>query len=381
VPALSLPPPESWGHEIPTRSGPDACPGAIQVHQALDGGLARVRVPGGVLTGAQWRGITEASADLGAGGLELTSRGNLQVRGLAAGAEVPFAERLSVAGLLPSLTHDRVRNIVASPLSGRDGRGVVDVRPLVAALDAALCADPALADLPGRFLFALDDGRGDVAGLGADVGLRGRTVLLAGRDSGLRVAPDEAVPALLAAAHAFLAERDGHWRLSEVDDGVHRVAARLGVTPPELPATRPVSWGPIGAVPQVDGRIAVAAAVPLGRLSAAQARVLCDAPAVVVTPWRGVVVPDLPDESFLGRLAEAGLATDPDSPWVGVTACVGSPGCARAHADVRADALDHHGGHPSHGLPVHWVGCERACGSPAGEHLRMEATAGGYVTA
>jgi precorrin-3B synthase len=366
---------------LPARSGPDACPGAIQVHPALDGGLARVRVPGGALTATQWRAVTDASADLGAGGLELTSRGNLQIRGLAAGAEVPLAERLSVAGLLPSVTHDRVRNIVASPLSGRDGRGVLDVRPLVADLDAALCADPALADLPGRFLFALDDGRGDVAGLGADVALRGRTVLLAGRDSGLRVAPGEAVPALLAAAHAFLAERDGHWRLSELDDGVRRVAARLGATPPGLPAARPVSWGPIGAVSQVDGQVAVAAAVPLGRLSPAQARLLCDVHAVVVTPWRGVVVPDLPDGSLLARLDEAGFATDPDSPWVGVTACVGSPGCGRAHADVRADAISHHSGHPSHGLPVHWVGCERGCGSPAGEHLRMEATEDGYVTA
>lgn len=373
--------PDSLPAAHPAREGPDACPGAIQVHQALDGGLARIRVPGGALTADQWRAVSEASAALGAGGLELTSRGNLQVRGLAAGAETALAEQLSAAGLLPSLTHDRVRNIVASPLSGRDGRGVVDVRPLVTELDAALCADRELAALPGRFLFALDDGRGDVAGLGADVGLRGRTVLLAGRDSGLRVAPGEAVAALLAAAHAFLAERDDHWRLSELDDGVARVAARLGATPPALPAARPVSWGPIGAVPQVDGRVAVAAAVPLGRLSAAQAEVLCGAPAVVVTPWRGVVVPDLPDEGFLTRLEEAGLATDPDSPWVGVTACVGSPGCARAHADVRADALDHHSGHPSHGLPVHWVGCGRACGSPAGEHLRMEATPDGYVTA
>ncbi|MFC0528429.1 precorrin-3B synthase [Phytohabitans kaempferiae] len=362
------------------RSGPDACPGAIQVHQALDGGLARVRVPGGALTSARWRAVAEAAADLGDGGLELTSRGNLQVRGLAAGAEQSLAERLSVAGLLPSVTHDRVRNIVASPLSGRDGRGVLDVRPLVAELDAALRADPALADLPGRFLFALDDGRGDVAGLGADVGLRGRTVLLAGRDSGLRVAAGEAVAALVAAAHAFLAERQKEWRLSELDDGVNRVAARLGAAPPGLPAARPVSWGPIGAVPQVDGRVAVAAAVPLGRLDRAQVEVLCGAPTVIVTPWRGVVLPDLPDESFLATLDEAGLATDPDSPWVGVTACVGSPGCGRAHADVRADAAVHHSGHPSHGLPVHWVGCERACGSPAGEHLRMLATVDGYVT-
>jgi precorrin-3B synthase len=31
------------------------------------------------------------------------------------------------------------------------------------------------------------------------------------------------------------------------------------------------------------------------------------------------------------------------------------------------------------GLPVHWVGCERGCGSPATRHVRVEATVGGYL--
>jgi precorrin-3B synthase len=365
---------------LPTiRSGPDACPGAIQVHQAVDGGLARIRVPGGALTAAQWRAVADAAADLGDGGLELTSRANLQVRGLPAGAETELAARLSTAGLLPSITHERVRNIVASPLSGRDGRGVLDVRPLVAALDRALCADPALAELPGRFLFALDDGRGDVAGLGADVGLRGRTLLLAGRDSGLRVAPDEAVPALLAAAHAFLALRGEHWRLSEMDDGVALVAARLDAVPPPAPPARPVAHGPIGVIPQTDGRLAVAAVAPLGRLTRTQVEVLCGAPEVVLTPWRSVVLPDLPDLALLSMLESAGLPTDPESSWVGVTACAGSTGCAKSTADVRADALAHHSGQPSPALPVHWIGCPRACGSPAGDHVLMLATDDGYV--
>src|SRR5262249_31900538 len=79
----------------------------------------------------------------------------------------PLTDELTRVGLLPSLSHDRVRNVLASPLAGLDGGP--DLTGIVRALDAALCARPRLAELSGRFLFAVDDGRGDVAGLGADV--------------------------------------------------------------------------------------------------------------------------------------------------------------------------------------------------------------------
>ncbi|HZH21769.1 MAG TPA: precorrin-3B synthase, partial [Geodermatophilus sp.] len=189
----------------------DACPGALQTHAAADGALARVRVPGGLLTGDQLRTLAAAARDLGDGALELTSRGNVQLRGLAPGAEAGLGDRLAAAGLLPSPTHERVRNVLASALTGRAG-GHVDVRPWVRTLDAALCADPALAALPGRYLATLDDGRGDVAGLGGDVGLLALSpdtvaLTLAGADSGLRVHPDDAVRLALAATRAFLAER------------------------------------------------------------------------------------------------------------------------------------------------------------------------------
>jgi precorrin-3B synthase len=355
---------------IPRRERVDACPGVLQVHAAADGGLARVRIPGGWLTGAQLAAVATGGA------VEITSRGNLQVRGLAPGAETALAARLSEAGLLPSLTHERVRNIVASPLTGRDGHGVLDVRPLAAALDRALCADPALAELPGRFLFALDDGRGDVAGLGADVAIHGTAVLLAGHDCGLRVTPDDVVPVLLAAAHAFLAERSGEWRLSELDDGVERVAQRLGGTlgPPVILTGQP----PIGLVPQADGRVAIGAAVPLGRLTPEHVTVLSRQSWVCVTPWRGVVVADLPDAGLQDELAAVGFAVQPGSPWVGVTACAGRPGCAKSLADVRADALAFHSGRPAPLRPVHWAGCERACGRPTGDHVLMLATENGY---
>jgi len=480
------------------RVRPDACPGALQVHTAADGGLARIRVPGGAVSVAQLRELAACADELGSGVIELTSRANVQVRGLESAPA--FAERMAAAGLLPSDTHERVRNIIASPLSGRSGSTLLDVRPLVAALDLALCARPRLAELSGRFLFALDDGTGDVTGLGADVTLvaRSRTawaVLLAGVEAGTiqvtdgpggmtdgsagvadgsaEVTDDPAGPGdgsgmaddpsaqavdpvgvMVAVADAFLDERaaqgDAAWRLSELEDGPARVAARLRLDSAAVSSLTP---GPVRTttavreprlVEQRDGRVALEVVVPLGRLSAPQALLLADAaaatgqvgqvaghvsgqadqvpgqvgrapgepgqapeqvgqagqvagrpvapvdgagggdepPSVRLTPWRTVVVPDLTRAQaaiWTPILTQAGLVADPSSPWVGVSACTGTPGCAKSLADVQADAaLGAVEAVHERGLPVHWVGCERRCGRPRGRVVEVVATGQGY---
>ncbi len=336
-----------------------------------------MRLPGGRLDAVAFAALADAAVELGDGGLELTSRGNVQVRGLAAGAERELSGRLHAVGLLPSVTHERVRNIVASPLSGRDGRGLVDVRPLVGELDAALCADAALAELPGRVLFALDDGRGDVIALRPDIGLYAVAsdlfaLVVGGIDSGLRVSGGEGVAAMLGVAREFLRVRGGRWRVAELDDPVGLVAGVRGESV-ELPAVavRP----PLGLVPQADGRVALSGLVPLGRLDSAQLTGLRGVAELIVTPWRTVVVPDLTDvpHSLAGSY---GLVAAPDSTWAGLTACAGRPGCAKSLTDVRADAAAARA--PGGGLAVHWTGCDRGCGRPAGRHVAVVATPGGY---
>jgi precorrin-3B synthase len=376
---------------LPARLRADACPGALQTHPAADGALARVRVPGGALTSAQLLDLGAAARELGDGALELTSRGNVQLRGLRAGSEAELGERLAATGLLPSATHETARNVLASVLSGRSG-GLLDVRSWVPAFDAGLCADPVLAALPGRFLAAFDDGRGDVAGSGADVGLLALddatvALLLAGVDSGLRAGPDEAVALALAATRAFLdvrAEQGGTaWRIADLTDGRARVAAVLGGGGAEpQPAPPAPTSGAAGAVRQSDGRTALVAVVPLGRLTADQAELLAETSAgeLQLTPWRSVVVPDLADASALPRLASAGLELDPGSPWLRVTACAGRPGCAKSLADVRSDVVRAvtEGTLPAGGARQHWVGCGRRCGRPAGEVVDVVATGEGY---
>ena len=349
------------------------------MHQAADGALARVRLPGGMITPAQLEALAHAASEWGSEAMELTSRGSIQIRALRDTARL--AEVVAGVGLLPSETHERVRNIVASPLSGRAG-GNADIRGIVAELDSAIQREPELAGLPGRFLFGIDDGRGDISGNPTDVGVHvadeSVALLLAGRDTGVRLAMSGAVPDLVEIATRFAESRGKAWRIAELDDptgllGDHRPTAPAGATWP--PVTRP----PVGWIPQDDGRVALGAAVPLGVLQSRVAEYLAaiNAP-MAITPWRSVLVFDL-DESVadvaLRVLAPMGLIFDEHSPWLSVSACTGSPGCEHSAADVRADAAAAVG-EPADGHR-HFVGCERACGSPpAGDVL--VATGDGY---
>ncbi|MCP2277969.1 precorrin-3B synthase [Nocardia amikacinitolerans] len=389
-----------------TRTAPDSCPGVLRLHQAADGPLARIRVPGGLLTSDQVLVLAAAASELGEGAIELTSRGNLQLRQVRDAAEL--TARLTGAGLLPSRTHERVRNIVASPLSGRVG-GLADVRGLVGELDARLCATPRLADLPGRVLFTLDDGRGDVSVLDGDIGVHAVdpdefALLLAGVDTGVRVTGAEAVDLALAAAEEFLAVSSRQWRLHEVADGPARILDSLGLTPGtqrvEVAAAQDV---PIGWLDQDDGLVALGAGVRLGALDARLAEFVAavERP-VIVTPWRSLVIADLEEwaaEQVVRVLAPMGLIFDAASPWLHVSACAGQPGCAKSLTDVRADVtaavesgrvLSEDASTetaPERVVPAeevsvagrqHWSGCERRCGRPRGEVTDVVATPDGY---
>ncbi|WP_067686523.1 precorrin-3B synthase [Nocardia jejuensis] len=392
-----------------TRSESDSCPGVLRLHQAADGPLARIRVPGGQLTSEQLEALAAATVDLADGTIELTSRGNLQLRQVRdAGA---LEERLTAAGLLPSASHERVRNIIASPLSGRIG-GWSDVHPLVPALDQGLQADSRLADLPGRVLFTLDDGRGDVSGLGGDIGVHALdettyALLLAGRDTGVRVSGEDAVDLVLAAAHAFLELRDGHWRVHELPEGTarltdHLLSRQTGLTTSsdivEVGARQDV---PIGWLVQSDERVALGAGVRLGSLPARTAEFIAaiERP-ILLTPWRSLIVTDLDEwtaEQVVRVLAPMGLLFDAASPWLLVSACAGQPGCAKSLTDVRADVAEAvESGRvapsgaaqfPLAGLEAaeivasgrqHWSGCDRRCGRPRGEVTDIIATPDGY---
>ncbi len=347
----------------------DRCPGVLRPHLAQDGAVVRIRVPGGQTTGRSLGRLSRIAQEFGSGELQLTSRAGMQVRGLPDPLPAGFVAAVREAGFLPSDTHERVRNIIASPLTGISG-GAVDARPLVLSLDAGLCAEPELATLPRRFLFAIDDGRGDLGGIPFDLGYRAIDhdhgwLLIGGGGFGLPVAAGNAVEMLLDLAQQFLEashRSGGVWHVRELSSWV---ASLPGVRGIELPDA--TSGTPLGAIAG-----AASVQVPLALLTPAQAAAVeaCAADAVVITPSRGLVSPGAAGR--LSELAAVGLIDDPASPWSAISACVGAPSCRKALINTRAYATAL--ARSESLVPrTHISGCERRCGAPAGDHLDLVA--------
>lgn len=255
--------------------------------------LVRLRLIGGRLAAEELLALLMVAEQFGDGRVHLTSRANLQVRAFP-GADGRLAEAalaaLESTGLVPTRTHELVRNVMVSPQSGLAG-GRVDLRPVAAELDEQLRANSRLAELPGRFLVVLDDGRGDLLVRSCDLGL----VALTEHVAQLRVGEcwGEVVPLTTAAAclaslaDRFMAVRGvgaaAPWHVAELATPLTPPAER----DPRLPTPAPPL--PFGDVP--GGRHV---AWPSSGLDSRAAAELTGGGVeeLIVTPWRGVFIPE-----------------------------------------------------------------------------------------
>ena len=274
-----------------TRTRGDLCPGVLRPWPADDGALVRLRLPGGGTSRQQLDALLTVAEEYGDGRVHLTKRANLQLRGLpteTGGDTLPdeVVAAITATGLLPHPAHELVRNIMVSPLTGLLG-GRVDLQQVAHRLDERLCAHPSLARLPGRFLFVLDDGRGDLVDRTLDLGL----VAVSDDEAQLRIGSDhwgpivrlgEAADALVGLARAFVTVRgtgpDAAWHVDE-----------LPATPagrPRDPRTRVHSDPPpYGVLGEGLGHVALDDGV--------LTRPVLDGlggDRFVVTPWRSLVV-------------------------------------------------------------------------------------------
>lgn len=338
------------------------CPGALRPMQSGDGLVVRVRPRLGRFSQTQVQAIAAAALRHGSGVIDLTSRANLQMRGVRSEAHADLIADLDAAGLVDATEADEARrNILVGPFADATED---DIARLV---EAVL---PGLPPLPGKFGFAVDCGTARVlarasADLRVERDAEGALMLRAdGMERGWRVDATSLAGMIARLVAAYVRAGGGRGRMAE---HIHAegFAADLGA-PKAMPA--------MALVPPVPMLTAAGALVGLafGQTDAATLAALGQLGPLRLTPWRMVLVegaramPDLP-----------GLITHFADPLTAVVACTGAPGCPQGLAPTRplARAL---APHIPEGRVLHVSGCAKGCAHPGAADVTLVAAAGGF---
>jgi precorrin-3B synthase len=388
------------------RIGENFCPGILHAVPAKDGMLIRIRVPGGLLYASQMNAVARISTQFANGEIEITSRSNLQLRAIKDRDLPVVVELLSSAALLPSRQHDRVRNIVTSPLTGLDPEEMIDTRPLVRELDRRLIADPVFAELHPKFSFGIDGGGQKFIREVDDLSLEALRshgefqLYLGGANTDLSVSTTQSVDCLLEAAKLciILAKKAGlplrGKALNSVPDMMTTIAhelSRFGTASIRSKDSTAALQTPIGILPAIHtDQVNIFPLVPLGRLTSIQAQRIselitdCEGD-LRLAPWRGVILGAVPQRfvtTITTQLNSAGLSLNANDGFRGIAACAGSSGCDASLADVRGDANLLAQNLAGLAIVSDWTvnisGCEKQCAMRRGAIVELVADTSGY---
>lgn len=345
------------------------CPGALRPMQSGDGLVVRVRPFGGRLEAAQVAGLAELAERYGNGLIDVTSRANLQIRGVSEQGHRPLLDGLAGLKLLdPDTEIEARRNILVTPF----WKVGDETQALAAELEEAL-ANSAL-NLPTKFGFAIDDGRSRVlAGDSADVRIErdrgGRLMVRAdGARFGRSVARGQAVSTALALANWFVTSggaKGGRGRMAaHIAAGAALPGTLSGETEPApvMAASRPGHY-PHGAL----------VGVAFGQMLHTTLHQFSGCGhALRMTPWRMVL-----SEGKREMPRGAGLITEPYDPALRVIACSGAPRCREAHADTRALAAAL-APRIAADARLHISGCGKGCAHSGTAAVTLVATRAGF---
>ena len=345
------------------------CPGALRPMLSGDGLVVRVRPFGGRLEAPQISGLAELAGQHGNGLIDVTSRANLQIRGVSEAGHRPLIDGLARLALLdPDPATEARRNILVTPF----WRAGDATQSLAAELEEAL-EDNALA-LPTKFGFAIDDGTSRVlAGDSADIRIeRDRTGRLLVRADGAKlgrsVARGEAVSTALALASWFLISggaTGGRGRMAaHIASGAALPQSLRGETEPApvMAASRPGHY-PQGAM----------VGVAFGQMLHTTLHQFAGCGhALRMTPWRMVL-----SEGKREMPSAPGLITEPFDPALRVIACSGAPRCREAHADTRALAAAL-APRIAADARLHVSGCGKGCAHSGAAAVTLVATRAGF---
>ncbi|WP_018946969.1 MULTISPECIES: precorrin-3B synthase [unclassified Thioalkalivibrio] len=371
-----------------------ACPGVAAPMATGDGYLLRLRHPIGGLGAAAARVLADTARRLGNGELELTLRGNLQLRGVAAGDLDAARAALAPTGLVDAQAEREARrNVLAAPVPDLDPEAV-DVLALARAVSAAIVDAPALRGLPAKVGVVVDGGgRASLRGVPADLrldplaGAGPRFRLAAGGTAATatplgEVSAQHAPAAVVRTLCAFLEQRavldPPPGRLRDAVGMPGSEALRLPGAERETPgavanADTPVRVG--GWLGAAAGGAWVGAVFPFGVIDADRLQRLAawlepHGGGLRLTPWRALLATGVAAEAApeLQRLLrELGAVTERADRRLAADACVGRPGCASAHIAARSEAAALVQRMPTlaaSGVRLQVSACDKRCAAP-----------------
>ncbi|WP_035580013.1 MULTISPECIES: cobalamin biosynthesis protein CobG [unclassified Halomonas] len=328
------------------------CPGAWRPMATGDGLLVRVRPPLGQLSREQVLALCEAAETYGSGLIELTSRANLQLRGVTDESWSPLMGFLVEHQLVSDDPEaERQPQLMLAP-AWQKGDDTHTIARLLQARGSELAA------MPGKVGIAIDAGKAPVLGdSAADFRIERST------EGGLMVRPDgyaqgtevnnteAAVEQLIRLTHWFV--DTGGWESG-------RMRRHTAPLPDWAPAdTAPAPPGEKLALGEHSEGIVIG--LPFGRVAADTLREAvfpasgsqASISAVQVTPWRRLLLQDCDTLPAID-----GLIRHNSDPRLAMDACPGAPYCEQASVATQplAEKLS--------GLletSVHISGCAKGC--------------------
>jgi precorrin-3B synthase len=371
-----------------SRKARGYCPGVWTPMPSGDGLIVRVRPHHARMTAAHLAALARLARSCGNGIIELTRRGNLQIRGVSASSWPQLSAELVELRVAGAAAESEARPVLfVCPLSGLDPR-CPPLEPLAEALDAVLFEPESRPEtvlrLPDKFSVVLGAGSHSSSELSADIHVRlhpahpGLADLLlagkAGEATPLGSCPTsavaDAVRRLLRALDAFPNERRRMRDAVAADLGHLRAAvAPLGLGA----ARREPAWGSPEVGYHTGSVDWFGYALPFGSANAeawaALARIAerLGTGEVRFTPTRHVLVVGvrpIDREALLELGLRRSFGVRPPKRALELVACSGSPACGSAHGETRE--LARRLGRLLHGISraeatLHVSGCEKSC--------------------
>ncbi len=360
------------------------CPGAIRPMMSGDGLLVRLRLSGGAVSLDMATKIALLAQQFGNGKINLSARGNLQLRGVSQTTYQPLINALRTLNLLDSNEEaESVRNVLLSPMAGLDRSALQDIRPVGKALEAKIADNQLFWQLPPKFAFIIEDGGVfPLSDIAADI----RFVAVNDNEFGLELHPESAFFGVWGAAavpdiaakivRLFVEARKSH-PLRHMRDlinelGNAHICAFLGCEMSQKGSAKVVQKMTLyGQKADFYGL-----GIPFGFFSALQLEKLVSLAMtrgvreLRLTPWRAILAVTSDDASrsslsenstMLEDMKAAGFIVSADDPRLRLTACVGAPYCSSASVAAPQDALKLAGLTPH---LLHVSGCAKGCAHP-----------------